>query len=411
VSSVSDNRPSARKVTVLIVDDAIAFGGSIVSTANLIRGLDRSRFDAIFVNSINHEIIKSKLKEAYGVTPIYTCRKYFNYNRLSQMRGAFAQAPGLLKRVLNILLYAVQLAVNLPYVVALMRAIRRHNVDIVQLNNGFGNDEAFFAAALMRKRKVLYFRGYSRQGAIQRRWLTPSIDAFVSVSDYIMNKSVADGVPAARSHVATPPVIPDEVGRHALEALRARFGITSDTQCIGIFGRIVEWKGQREAIQACALARDSFPDVKLFVIGDVGDGDASYLDELKALIGQLGLDDNVIFAGYQDNVHDYYALMDVVLHASITPEPSGRVIFESMSYGTPVIGSIHGGPKEFIEDGVDGFIVDPRRPEAMAEKATYLLGNPAVREQMGARAKDKICTVYSKENYARQMQEIYLNLL
>jgi glycosyltransferase involved in cell wall biosynthesis len=403
--------PEFGKITVMIVDDAIAFGGSIVSTSNLIRGLDSSRFQAVFVSSTSQAIIKSKLKESYGTTPVYIFTKTFNYKRLWQIRGAFAQVPRPFRKVLNILLYAIQLVVNVPYIVALVRTIRRHKVDIVQLNNSFGNDEAFFAAALTRRPKLLYFRGYSPQGAAQRRWFTPNIDAFVSVSDYIMTRSVEDGVPAACSHVATPPVIPDEVDPQGLDALRTRSGITAATPCIGVFGRIVNWKGQREAIHACALVRDRFPGVKLFIVGDIGDGDESYLHELKALIHELKLEDNVVFTGYQDNVHEYYTMMDVVLHASITPEPSGRVIFESMSYGTPVVGSIYGGPKEFIDDGVDGFIVDPRRPETMADRAIYLLANPDVRHLMGALGKDKICSTYSKDKYAGQIQEIYLDML
>jgi glycosyltransferase involved in cell wall biosynthesis len=78
--------------------------------------------------------------------------------------------------------------------------------------------------------------------------------------------------------------------------------------------------------------------------------------------------------------------MDVVAHASIEPEPFGRVIVEGMAARKPVIATACGGPVEIVDDGVDGFLVPPGDVAAMARAMGVLASDPEARQRMGARA-------------------------
>jgi glycosyltransferase involved in cell wall biosynthesis len=67
----------------------------------------------------------------------------------------------------------------------------------------------------------------------------------------------------------------------------------------------------------------------------------------------------VIFTGFRPDVPEMLQLLDVVAHASIDPEPFGRVIAEALAMKRPVIATRAGGPTEIIDDSRTGFLVPP----------------------------------------------------
>ena len=99
---------------------------------------------------------------------------------------------------------------------------------------------------------------------------------------------------------------------------------------VGIFGRVIQWKGQREFLEAAIAAAGQDPRIRPVIVGDESDGGRAYIEAVHALASQSGLGDRIIFAGYQSEVEPYYAAMDIVVHASITPEPFGMVVPEAM---------------------------------------------------------------------------------
>src|SRR5690606_17358069 len=182
-------------VRVLIVDQAIDFGGSIVSTANLIRGLDRRQFEPIFVSSTSEELVGSKLLEARRSTRVIIARRFFHYRRLAKIMAAIQRLPiGLLQKPLIYSLYVVRHIGNLPYTLRIVYWMLRLRVDLVQLNNGTGADEVDLACMALRKPRVMFFRGYEPLGRIQRKCLIPGVRGFVSVSNHIRDEAIADGI-------------------------------------------------------------------------------------------------------------------------------------------------------------------------------------------------------------------------
>lgn len=400
------------KYSVLIVDTAIDFGGSIVSTANLIRGLDRSRFDPIFVSSTNEELVRNRLSEASASTNVYIAKKVLHYGRLARVIGAFRRVPNrFLQKALTYLLYFIRLALNIPYAARLAWLIRKFKVDLVQLNNAFGNDELELVCLLMRRPRVVFFRGYIKLSAIERRFFLPGVRGYVSVSEHVKTQAIEDGVPADMIAVATPPAILEPIDEATRTVVRRRYGVAEDELIFGLFGRIVAWKGHKEFVRAAAIVLRSFPNAKAFIVGDTSDGDEGYPVEVRALVRELGIEDQVVFTGYIDKVYELYGVMDIVVHASIEAEPSGRVIFEAMSCGVPVVASCYGGPKEFIDDGIDGYICDPLHPEQIAERVLTLLANASLRHLIGTRAQDKVDRMYNKAAYAAHVEQVYLRCL
>ena len=119
------------------------------------------------------------------------------------------------------------------------------------------------------------------------------------------------------------------------------------------------------------------------IVGDVSDGDPAYGDRLRAMAGELGIADRTTFTGFRADVPQLMRAADVLVHASIEPEPFGTAVLEGMACGRPYVAMNEGGPAEMITSGVHGLLVGPNAPEAMAEALVTLLTRPEVAGEFG----------------------------
>src|SRR5690606_13944190 len=128
---------------------------------------------------------------------------------------------------------------------------------------------------------------------------------------------------------------------------------------VGIFGRVISWKGQRIFAEAAIRAIREEPRIRPVIIGDESDGRREYFEGVRDLICREGLEGRFVLAGYTEEVEAHYAAMDVVVHASTTPEPFGMVVPEAMAARCAVIAADAGGPREVVTPGHDGLLVPP----------------------------------------------------
>jgi glycosyltransferase involved in cell wall biosynthesis len=187
-------------------------------------------------------------------------------------------------------------------------------------------------------------------------------------------------LPARRPTIRA--VVPDSVdppadaGQRSPDAHRFR---------VGIVGRLAQWKGQHVVLEAFATA---FPtgEAELWLIGDAMFGEASYVERLRRQIGSLQLTDRVQLRGFRDDVWAELAQLDVLVHASISPEPFGQVVIEGMAAGLPVVAAVPGGPGEIMVDGVDGLLTPSGSVEGLAAALVRLAADPALRDRLGRNA-------------------------
>ena len=112
--------------------------------------------------------------------------------------------------------------------------------------------------------------------------------------------------------------------------------------------------------------------IKYVVMGTGKDEEA-----IRARAAELGLG-NVIFTGLVRDVAPYYYIMDVQLNCSWGTEATSISLCEGMSIGLPAVVTTFGGNPYMITDGVNGFTVPPRDPDAMTEKILTLKNDPAL---------------------------------
>jgi glycosyltransferase involved in cell wall biosynthesis len=180
---------------------------------------------------------------------------------------------------------------------------------------------------------------------------------------------------------------------------------------IGMFGRLVEWKGQRVFIDALGELRRRGHRFEAWIVGgsSFGDGD-EYEWQLREQAQGLGLGEDVRILGFRRDVPQLMAQCDIVCHASRF-EPFGMVIVEAMMLGRPVVASDVSGPRESVVPGETGLLVAPGDSRALADALEALLADANLRTALGDRARERARQLFDLETNLRLMHEEYMRLL
>ena len=167
-------------------------------------------------------------------------------------------------------------------------------------------------------------------------------------------------------------------GNNAIAA-RRRLGLPVGVPLVGIVGRLQEWKGQREFLQAAAMVADRHPAAKFLVIGGALLGwEGDYPTRLEHLARDLGLADRTVFTGHREDVHLWLSALDVAVNAS-HPEPFGLVIVEAMAARCAVVAVAAGGPLDVIDHRQTGVLCATNRPSDLSAAIDFLLDDTATR--------------------------------
>jgi glycosyltransferase involved in cell wall biosynthesis len=403
--AVSTSQPegpadSAHPVRVLIVDTAIAFGGTLVVARNLLKHLDRKLIDASLVSACSDGFVSHGFAgqaETYSLAPRVSYVTLQNWKFAIRTRIHWASV----RRAVELAAMATEFLANMPYVVRLAHLCRKHRVDVLHANNSAM--EPLWAARLAGISIVSHLHGFvytpmerSRRKSLQH------VDAFVSISRAVTESAVRAGVDRARIYE-----IPNFVER-APEASPPPAPIEP---AIGIFGRVTHWKGQKEFLRAAMRVLERFPRLRVYVVGNASDSDPRYFEECRDITRSSRFADQFEFTGRVSDVATYYRKCAVVVHTSIEPEPFGMVLIEAMAEARPVVASTLGAPPEIIQEGVEGYLVHPADCEALANRIITLLADPARAHQMGINGYRKVLAQFDPSAAAQRFERLYLEVV
>ena len=331
-------------------------GGSLTGLYHLIRGMDRAplphRHGAVRAEGDRRRAgassacrcITCRAAACPSSMPCSSCDGYHRAKTAGAVRaglGGGRQAARLL-------------AEELPAALALARVIRRERADVVHLGNGAARQlrrhpgrAADPPADRLPREGVREVRRARALGG------APHDDAGVHDAGGARPLPRARHAGAGRARrlrrrrrgVAAPAARP-------AEAVRRELGIPLDAPCIGIAGNIQEWKGQRVRGRGARPARRLARTCTASIAGGVHRAGEAYAGELRARIGRARACGRACtWSAFATDIPDVMNAWDVVVHASVRPEPFGRVILEGMLLGKPVIATAAGGVPELIDDG------------------------------------------------------------
>ena len=179
---------------------------------------------------------------------------------------------------------------------------------------------------------------------------------------------------------------------------------------VGLVAAFARWKGHARFFDAALHIAKEFPQAGFLVVGgeiyDSGHA-AGYGDFLRRRARELGLQDQVLYTGFQTDIAPWYRALDVVVNASVQPEPFGRTLLEAMSCGRAVVGPRAGGVPEFVRHGDNGLLYDMGQPQELAAAVITLLRSPALRARLGQSGREAALKHFSPAKQAALIVRVF----
>lgn len=171
-------------------------------------------------------------------------------------------------------------------------------------------------------------------------------------------------------------------------------------------GRLEPRKGLDQLLHAMTRLKTTRPDLRLYVVGDGPDRDRCQ----QLLPARLRSD--VVFLGRvdADELPRFYASCDLFVAPALGGESFGIVLIEAMAAGCPVVASDIPGYASVVTDGVDGRLVPPRDPAALAESIAALLDNPSLARALADTASARVDR-YDWSAVAEQVRGIHARVV
>lgn len=392
---------------ILYIDCTYTFGGAINSLLNLLKAIQNDGFTPILISGQHDDFIKDKISQIQYVrfrTKLPWVDNYV-YKRLAAIpifRNHF-----LLKTLNKLRTIYWLIFITIPESFKYYSIGKKYGVSLVHLNNIPLQHSGIISAKLLQVPCVAHSRDFqeiSWTGVLFSRM----IDHHIAISSLIKKNLLRLNIPESKITIVFDAIDLDEFRDDVETAyLNDEFSLSGNEQLFGIFGRIVAWKGIREFVLVAERIMRENHHAKAFIVGNHSDGDSSYYDEIRSLVRSYKLDQRIIFAGYRKDIPALMKKMDIVVHASITPEPFGMGIIEGMAMKKPVVATKAGGPIDIVVDGETGFLVNMGDIEGMTDRIIQLLDNVSLAQSMGERGRKRVEDLFSNERYARQVKEIY----
>ena len=194
-----------------------------------------------------------------------------------------------------------------------------------------------------------------------------------------------------------------------LDALAGLPPAAPETVRVGMLATLARWKGHRTFLRALSLLPPDLP-VRAYVVGNAlyrTNGSQHSLEELKKLVGQLGLSERVGFTGFLDQSAEAVRALDILVHASTEPEPFGLVIAEGMACGRAVIASEAGGAAELFETDINALGHTPGDATRLAERITLLATDRSLRARLGAAGRATAERRFNRTRLASELITLY----
>ena len=175
---------------------------------------------------------------------------------------------------------------------------------------------------------------------------------------------------------------------------------------VAMIGRVQDLKGIPDALEAVRIVRERGLFIRLRIAGT-----GEYLQSAQDFVNSHNLSDSVEFLGYlaPGQTSDFLQTSDLLLFPDRTQPAFGLVAVEAMAHGLPVLGTQCGAIPETVEEGENGWLVQPRRPDQIADILSRLASSQAGRSEirqmaMGAHRKVRR---YTAERMAFDMERVY----
>ncbi|MET0067934.1 MAG: glycosyltransferase family 4 protein [Candidatus Thiodiazotropha sp.] len=374
-------------------------GGSHYCLLEICRTLDKTRYDATIVFYQKNDLYDEFVATGHKVR----IEQAFEPVAISQ------SVPGIIRKVMRPPMNYLKMLVWRAF--KWRALLKQEGADVLHLNNTFSTDhDAIIAAKMLGVKVVSHVRGIEKHLSRMALIMSRRIDRVIAISNAVKNNLLNKGVAVDNMRLVYDGINEQRIVSGVQSGyLHNTYDLDGQRVVFGLVGNIKAWKGQRVLVEAVHLLKQKYNDFYCFFVGAVAD--PQYQAELETYVSQHGLDQHVIFTGYQKNIPDIVNSFDIFVHASIEPEPFGIVILEAMALRKPVIVSNIGAPQEIIVDKVSGRLFDITNPQDLADRLFELIEDAAGRKAMGEAGYQRFIEHFTIDRNVAGITDVYDEIL
>lgn len=368
---------------VLYITSLASQYGSEESFINLLRHLDRAKFDP-FVLTVRGPLIDTLKK--YNIP-------FKEHKTLTLTRA-------------NLISYIL-------LVLQLTCFIRRGKYRIIHANDIRSAQYAILAARLANVPSILHIRFYGLETWL--KWKNRAIfrlaSGAIAISNKVKDSLIQSDFPEKRIHLIYNGVDLDRFHNNITgQSFRTEAGVKEGDILIGVVGRIIPFKGQDIFLKALPYVIKKYPNAKFAIVGEDTTPERDYIKKLEELVRDLGLIDRVYFSGFKQNIPEVMKAFDILVVPS-TNEPFGRVIIESMAVNVPVIASSVGGIPDIIQNETNGILIPANDSDAISNAIVKILTNKNDYDRIAFMGRKTVEKKFSIQNHVKQVEKLYNSLI
>lgn len=293
----------------------------------------------------------------------------------------------------------------------LLHVIRTNRVDIIDAHRS--EDQSFaLLAKLVSGVRLVVTRGDQRPisrhflGALKYRWSDAVILTCRSILE--KNRHVFEGIGnTVRVIYGSVDEARFKPGRPPEEVLK-KYGIPAGRRIVGLVGRLSPVKGHATFIKAAAAVLQRHPEVQFVIAGKEVEIKTR---DITGMLDQLNIADHFTLLPEIDDIVEVMNTFDIGVVASTGSETISRVLLEYMVLQKPVIGTRINAIGEIIQPGVNGALVAPDDPAALADEIKKILADESLITAFGRESLRLYRENYSEERFYENTIEIFEQVL
>lgn len=294
----------------------------------------------------------------------------------------------------------------------LARYCNRQNIPIVHAHTANAHSLGLLIKRVLPTIKLVVHRrvDYRPKHGVwsRRKYLSPAVDRYIAISEAVRSILMDYGVPANRialARSAVPMGRYTEIDRQkAREALARAYGVAPDQSFIGNASALTHQKGYETLLLAFGLLKVQGVRFHGFIAGD-----GELRDALERQRVELGLEHDVTFLGFIDDVASFLAGLDLLAVPSRF-EGLGTIILDGIDAGLCVVASNVGGIPEIIEDEKTGLLAPVDDAHALAQKLAKAVNDPDLRQRLNRAAQTHVMERFSIDAMVEANLAVYHSL-
>ena len=296
---------------------------------------------------------------------------------------------------------------DLRFAWCLNKLIRREMPDVVHCHSRRGADFIGGQALSLTGVPAVLSR---RVDHAEAKWLARlrygPFNKVIAISEHIAAVLKEGGLDPLRLETIRSAVAADSINASPdCAAFRKEFEINDDDFVIAMIAQFIPRKGHRYLFDGIPKLRDSYPNLRVLLFGS-GPGEAN----LRALATTLNLQGTVQFAGFRDNLDDYLACIDLLVHPAVQ-EGLGVAMLKAAAAGVPVLAFDTAGSREAVVHGKTGVLVPPEDVVTLQKAIAVLIDATEMRLEFGQAGRHRMKNEFSVEIMVERHIKLYESVM